>query len=86
MSNYQAFSVLLNFHRNCRYLAPPDLETIVTSNLLKDEKIVTKFEHYVNAVLLLVSKFLYLKKIYVGTKLDFVHCTSVFQEVTGDPS
>lgn len=47
----------------------------------------TKFEHYVNAVLLLVSKFLYLKKkIYVGTKLDFVHCTSVFQEVTGDPS
>lgn len=62
MSNCQAFSALLDFHRNCRYLAPRDWETIVTSELLKDEKIVTKFEYFVIAVLVLVSKFLYLKK------------------------
>lgn len=88
MSNGQAFSVLLDFHRNCRYLPPPDLETIVTSKLLKDEKMVTKFEYFVITVLVLFSKFLSLKKIYVGTitKLDFVHCTSVFHEVAGDPS
>lgn len=89
MSNCHAFSVLLDFHRNCRYLTPPDLGTIVTSKLLKDDKIVTKFECFVITVLVMFSKFLYLekrKKVGTNTKLDFVHCTSVFHEVAGDPS